>query len=189
MTPEEKRAYNRAYREANRERLLAADRARYELNRAKMNAQNKAYRQAHATEIAEREKRNYEINREVDLKRERLRYEAERDRIKAVQRAYRATRPAAVVDRANRRRAARRATHVFYRPSAIFERDEWMCRLCSEPIDAEITYPDLMSKSIDHVIPLVAGGTDAPDNVQAAHLGCNLHKGARMTPAERPAVA
>lgn len=180
MTPEEKRAYNKAYRESNRERLVAADKARYERNREKMNAQNKAYRQAHAAEIAAREKAHYEANRDAALERERLRYAAESERIKAVQRAYRATRPQAVVDRASRRRAARRATYVPYRPSAIFERDNWTCGLCSEPIDRETFYPDLMSKSIDHVIPLVAGGTDAPDNVQAAHLLCNLRKGARV---------
>lgn len=184
MTPEQrakKAEYMKAYREKNRERLIAADRARYEANREAMNAQNKAYRQAHAAEIAKREKRNYEINREVKLERERARYEAKKERIKEVQRAYRASRPQAIFDRNARRRAVIAGVESApYRPSEIFARDGWVCGLCAKQIDPDLRHPDPMSPSIDHIVPLAAGGSDVPVNLQAAHLVCNTRKGARV---------
>ena len=47
-TKEEKRAYNKAYREANKEKIKAKKKARYEKNKEKINAYNKAYRQTPA---------------------------------------------------------------------------------------------------------------------------------------------
>lgn len=35
-----------------------------------------------------------------------------------------------------------------------------------------------LSASIDHIVPLAAGGTDDRGNLQTAHLFCNLHKNA-----------
>ena len=63
----------------------------------------------------------------------------------------------------------------------IFERDGWMCGLCQESIDSEIRWPDPLSVSLDHVIPVSKGGAHTRQNVQAAHLKCNLEKSARIT--------
>ena len=62
----------------------------------------------------------------------------------------------------------------------IFERDGWACRICGLPVDSALPYPDPMSKSLDHVMPLSRGGSHTPANVQLAHLFCNLSKGARV---------
>jgi hypothetical protein len=35
---------------------------------------------------------------------------------------------------------------------------------------------DPLAASIDHIVPVSAGGTDEPRNLQIAHLFCNLHK-------------
>ena len=48
QTKEEKRAYDKAYREANKEKIKAKKKARYEKNKEKINAYNKAYRQTPA---------------------------------------------------------------------------------------------------------------------------------------------
>lgn len=61
----------------------------------------------------------------------------------------------------------------------VAERDEWTCRVCALPVDRAKAYPQGEAGSIDHVIPLVAGGRDSLDNVQLAHLDCNRLKGAR----------
>lgn len=66
-------------------------------------------------------------------------------------------------------------------PKAIFERDEWICQLCGEPIDPELRGRDRMSASLDHRVPLAAGGLHESANVQASHLICNIRKGARTT--------
>lgn len=63
----------------------------------------------------------------------------------------------------------------------IYERDNWTCSLCQESIDRQLQYPDPDSVSIDHILPISLGGTHSRDNVAAAHLGCNIRKGNRIT--------
>lgn len=65
--------------------------------------------------------------------------------------------------------------------SEIFERDSWVCGICSKPIDPNLEWPDPMSASLDHIVPLAAGGKHERTNCQAAHYGCNSRKGARLT--------
>lgn len=60
--------------------------------------------------------------------------------------------------------------------SLIFERDEWVCGICSESVDRSLKYPDPKSASLDHIIPLSKGGGHTMGNVQLAHLGCNCRK-------------
>jgi len=62
----------------------------------------------------------------------------------------------------------------------VFERDGWRCGLCGEPIDKGIAWPDPMSASLDHVVPISRGGKHSRANAQAAHLTCNVHKGASL---------
>lgn len=79
-----------------------------------------------------------------------------------------------------RRRARKRDAFVapVYR-TAIFERDAWTCQLCYRPIARTQVAPHPDAPTIDHVIPLAAGGTHEPSNVQAAHFLCNSLKGHR----------
>lgn len=67
---------------------------------------------------------------------------------------------------------------VFSR-AEIFDRDGWVCGICSEPIDRDLLHPDPMSVSLDHIIPMSKGGGHVPLNVTCAHLFCNLSKGNR----------
>lgn len=109
-----------------------------------------------------------------------------REKINAEQRARRARSPErrvwtdAARDAYHRRRARRRAASTG-RPvlrSEIAERDEWTCHICEE-VDPGLEWPDPMSASLDHVVPLAAGGIHDPENVRLAHLACNTAKGAR----------
>lgn len=61
----------------------------------------------------------------------------------------------------------------------IWDRDGGICQLCGDSIDPELPWPDPMSKTIDHVVPLANGGTHEPANVQLAHALCNCIKGNR----------
>lgn len=81
---------------------------------------------------------------------------------------------------AEARRAERKASGERIPPIEVFERDGWICQLCSDEIDRTLSYPDPNSPSLDHVVPLAAGGKHVRSNVQAAHLLCNLRKGARQ---------
>lgn len=66
----------------------------------------------------------------------------------------------------------------------IFERDNWICGICGKPIDPAVRHPSPESASLDHIVPLVAGGDHSRSNAQAAHLVCNLRKGERTTGAD-----
>lgn len=59
----------------------------------------------------------------------------------------------------------------------IYERDNFQCGLCGKKVDLSLPYPDKLSASLDHVIPLSKGGTHTEKNVQLSHLHCNLSKG------------
>ncbi len=54
-----------------------------------------------------------------------------------------------------------------------------ICPLCGQRIDSSLAYPDPLSKSVDHIVPLSRGGTHERANCQFAHLVCNIRKGAR----------
>lgn len=66
----------------------------------------------------------------------------------------------------------------------VLERDHWGCGICGEPIPRTAKFPDVMSPSLDHVIPLSRGGMHEYGNVQAAHYGCNAAKRDRVDDAE-----
>jgi hypothetical protein len=61
----------------------------------------------------------------------------------------------------------------------IYERDNWICGICKKPVDKNIKHPHPFSKSLDHIIPLYLGGSHSRDNVQLAHLRCNIKKGTK----------
>ena len=62
----------------------------------------------------------------------------------------------------------------------IFIRDNWCCGICKEAVDPTLNHPDPMSASLDHVVPLSRGGSHTRDNVQLAHLRCNLRKNDKL---------
>lgn len=62
----------------------------------------------------------------------------------------------------------------------VFERDGWVCGICDEAIERELSHPDPRSCSLDHIIPLSLGGEHSQANTRAAHLDCNVRRGNRM---------
>lgn len=78
-----------------------------------------------------------------------------------------------------RRRARKRNAFVADVSLAqIAERDGWRCQLCHKQVKREVVVPHPMSPTLDHVLPLAAGGTHEPANVHLAHFICNSLKGA-----------
>lgn len=106
-------------------------------------------------------------NREKANASTRAWYAANRDRAFASSDAYRARKKNAFVESVDR--------------LTVYERDNWICQLCDEPIDRVASWPDPSTASIDHRIPLSRGGEHSYANCQTSHLGCNVTKGARMS--------
>ena len=52
-----------------------------------------------------------------------------------------------------------------------------VCGICGKPVDKSIRYPDPMSPTVDHIIPIARNGDPvALDNLQLAHRYCNRMK-------------
>jgi hypothetical protein len=87
-----------------------------------------------------------------------------------------------------RRRSARRRDRLGARPQEgrwrkICERDHWLCWICGQMIEVDAgRWKD--RGSVDHVIPVLSGGTEDESNLRAAHRGCNARRGpGRFQPA------
>jgi rRNA maturation endonuclease Nob1 len=77
----------------------------------------------------------------------------------------------------HRRRARMRGSAAEkFLDSEIFERDLWICQICGEPIDQSAKAPEPLSRSLDHITPISKGGSHTRENVQTAHLQCNIKK-------------
>jgi 5-methylcytosine-specific restriction endonuclease McrA len=77
-----------------------------------------------------------------------------------------------------RRRGARTGEKVIL--DDIIQHDRGRCGICGDPIIGQL--------HLDHVVPIAAGGSHEPDNVQLAHPDCNARKWAKLdyVPPEAP---
>lgn len=55
----------------------------------------------------------------------------------------------------------------------VLARDNWTCAICGLKLDLNARWIDDQSATLDHIIPVVEGGDDDPDNLRAAHRWCN----------------
>ena len=85
------------------------------------------------------------------------------------------------IAKSKRRKARQRGAQVGQPLSlwAIYERDDGCCGLCGETVNRHLRWPDQGAPSIDHINPISRGGKDNPENLQLAHLRCNLRKSAQ----------
>ena len=51
------------------------------------------------------------------------------------------------------------------------------CGICGQPVDKNLKFPDPMSPTIDHIIPVAKGGHPCDiANLQLSHMKCNRDK-------------
>lgn len=79
-----------------------------------------------------------------------------------------------------RRRAFKNASPVgeAYTLAEIIERDGSRCHLCGLKVNAALSGMNPKGPTIDHLVPLSAGGHDCRSNVALAHRRCNVVRGA-----------
>lgn len=52
-----------------------------------------------------------------------------------------------------------------------------VCAICGKPVDFSLKFPDPLSATIDHIIPIEKGGHPSDiSNLQLAHFCCNRAK-------------
>lgn len=83
--------------------------------------------------------------------------------------------------RYRRKNAVRRGARVsgpMPRLEVIAARDGWRCHLCRRKVNPDLRAPHRRSATLDHLIPVSAGGTDDAANLALAHWSCNSSRGA-----------
>lgn len=55
-------------------------------------------------------------------------------------------------------------------PLVVFQRDEGVCGICTEPVDRG-------EFDVDHIVPLAEGGEHSYANVRLSHVNCNRSRG------------
>lgn len=77
----------------------------------------------------------------------------------------------------DRRRARKRKSYVAdVSRKRVFMLDGYRCHLCNRKCNPTKTVPHPRAATIDHVIPLAAGGTHEPTNCRTACYQCNSSK-------------
>jgi 5-methylcytosine-specific restriction endonuclease McrA len=151
----------------------------YQENRETLAAKSREWREANKEKLSEQHREYYTKNREARLEYWHTWVElpGNRERTQENAKAWAQANPDKVRAHNALRNKMMRANRVeLFDPWEVFERDGWVCRLCDEMVDAELTHPDPQSKSLDHIIPVSRGGEHSRANTQLAHFRCNSSK-------------
>lgn len=151
--PEKKKAYLKVWAKANAEKCRAAAKAYRDANLEKAKLREAAYRKAHPEKHRARSKAYRKANLE---------------KVKVTRKIYRALKYTSQVEAINEK--------------VVFMRDGWKCQHCMKNVDKRLKRPNLMSASLDHIVPLSKGGTHIYANVQLAHLACKFSKNVNVLP-------
>ena len=80
-------------------------------------------------------------------------------------------------------RADKQGAHrtAFDKNKKIIFKTQNTCGICGKPVDFSLKYPDPMSATIDHIIPVngpggLQGHPSSLENLQLSHLACNRQK-------------
>jgi 5-methylcytosine-specific restriction endonuclease McrA len=58
----------------------------------------------------------------------------------------------------------------------VFNDANWRCYYCGQIINSCIRYPSMWCATIEHIVPLSAGGEHLYSNVTASHRFCNEYR-------------
>ena len=174
MATAKRKEYLRRYTEANRERIAAADKARYLHEKEARATANKAWRAAHAEDLPAMRREYRAMNKDAIAARDRQYYAANRERIAAQRKQYR-TEKAAKIAADNR---ARQLSKTQRTPKWLTEDDMWLMQQAYELAQvrtAMFGFP----WHVDHILPLRGrrvSGLHVPTNLQVIPGADNCRK-------------
>lgn len=180
-------AYSAAYYAARREEHAKRSAAYQISHRVEIAAQRAQYRAAHPKEEAARSAAYRATHRDEKSATDAAYYAAHSEKLRAYQAAYQAAHPeetaarhaayhAAHPEEAAARSRSRKAlvrnaagTHTAADVRAQYDRQRGRCYWCGVKVA-------LRKKHVDHVMPIILGGSNGPENIVIACAHCNLSK-------------
>ena len=115
--------------------------------------------------------------------RDRKRRVENRDKIRAAARKWYRANPGYAINNSHKRRLLARNSEAkgeFISIMVLCEKDEWICRICGNPVEKNKIKDRKEGPSIDHIVPLSKGGSHTWKNVQLAHRSCNFSKRSKV---------
>ncbi len=168
MDKEEQKLRDKNYDKTHKEQHCALTKAWYAANRDYKKAYNKTWR-----------KNNLEHKRAYDRNYRKVNKQKE----SAYQKDWQKANAEKCRDRARKHKALKQKTQVEpISEKSVYLRDGWKCQICHKRVNKKLRYPNPMSPSLDHIIPLSKGGNHIYANVQLAHWICNISKHNRILP-------
>ncbi|MFA6336081.1 MAG: HNH endonuclease [Bacteroidales bacterium] len=170
--------YKHQYYLKNTERTKARAKTNYTKCPEVVLERNKQWQLAHPERVKEIKHISYLKNISKLRERNKEWYADHPDRAKEIKVKWNHTHPENRRDVKHRRRAREHdRDYEKINSMEIYERDNWICQICQEPVDNGLKYPNPLSASLDHVIAIAVGGSHTEGNVQLAHLRCNIKAG------------
>jgi len=183
MKGQKKREYMRAWRRANAEKVRIAAKIRLKAWRKENPEKRNAWAKANPEKIKAYQK-EYDHNRYLANPSKRKASllawtEKNRDRLREAKRIWNIENADKVRGYSSKRRARKRNTSTIQNVlvNEVYKRDGWRCQICKKRVNQKLSYPNPLSSSIDHIVPLSKGGAHSYGNVQLTHLKCNVAVG------------
>jgi len=173
--------YAKKWRENNIEKVRKTSKKWAINNSKKAKEIGKKWREDNPKRIKELSKKYYEKNLERIKEKNKEWCKNNIDRKKKLVKMWQKNNPDRIRDYCRKRRALRKGTFSEnIDEKQVYEKYNWLCQICYKKIKKNLKWPNPMSISIDHIIPLAKGGNHILNNVQPAHLICNISKGDRI---------
>ena len=167
-----------AYKAANRERISAKNAALYVASREKKKAQSAAYYAANREKYSAYQAAYQSANREKLTAYNSSWRSANFEKISARLAAYHAANPDKRTAHGRNSRARRRSAegrHTALDITRIFEHQRGLCANCH----SKLFKSGKQKFHVDHIVPLVKGGSNWPSNLQCLCPTCNMRKNAK----------
>jgi hypothetical protein len=174
---EKRRAWKKAYYEANKKETLAKKKAYYEANKEEKIAKAKAYRKANKKETLAKAKAYYEANKEEILAQKKAYRKANKKKIAATRKAYQQANTEKFALRSAKRKALKLKQIPVHLRDCPHEKKRLVEIYKLRKILSEATG---VQHHVDHMWPIADGGPHWSGNLQVIPAEENMRKNASV---------